>query len=187
MRRYDTAWKRIGASLVDGLVFLPLLPFLYYCSLPQRSPLVIASASIFWFLLSYSYFVFSLTLFGRTFGKKLLGVKVLDAATRSLPSLRQAVLRISPDIAYHALELGYLLYLVIMHRYFLRAERYGLFADIIGWLNGLWLFADVSCFLFIKRHRATHDFIAGTIVIRLDTPAIQRRVPDFHKSAVMDV
>jgi len=184
---YDTAWQRVLACFVDGILFVPLLPLLYYCSLPERSPAVIASASILWWVFGYSYLIISIALFGQTLGKKLLGIKVLAAATRRLPTLKQAVLRVSCAMAFSALELGYLLYLVSAHRYFLSAERQGWFADNTGFLNVLWCLADAAYFVFVRRHRALHDFIAGTIVVRMDAPGRQRHAPGFHKHSIMDV
>lgn len=164
--RYRTARKRIWAAIVDYIVFMPLLfvdrYFLF--SRPNVSTLVIWK--IFITFLPVFYSIFAHYRYGRTIGKWVARVKVLDVSeTRNL-GLKQSFLR---DGVYLSLLLIGLLYYGFWA--FRTAEPgyllndYGYFA---GSPYGVWLLLEIITMLVNSKRRAVHDFIANSVVVRAE-------------------
>ena len=166
MNRYQTLGKRILALVVDSVVFLPLI--VLYGWLPESgiSPtayLAITSASS----LTILYNILLHWKYGQTLGKMVAKVKVVDVGSEGQITLKQSVMR---DIFYVAVEVLDLILLLL-----LIAAGAGFNMDTIYssesytvYLIFIWLAVDILVCLKSAKHRALHDFIAGTVVVNLD-------------------
>jgi uncharacterized RDD family membrane protein YckC len=108
--KYQTFGPRIWAGLVDGLVFIPVIPLDIYFSSPSRSRLVLIAWAVFMRSAPWVYSVALHTRYGQTLGKRAARVKVLDVSETRLPSLSQALLRDIGDIVPTAIGLTYFIY-----------------------------------------------------------------------------
>ena len=168
---YASFLPRFCAGFIDGLVFIPLSFADGFLSAPERAPIVI----ITWGIITYSsYWLYSVLLharYGQTLGKMAVKIKVLDVSEESIPTLRQAFLRDIGYIILNTLSLFYLIYLVIDGKYGSNADVSSLPGRILGYAGFGWFLLEVITMLTNKRRRAFHDYIAGTVVIRI--PAVK--------------
>lgn len=126
--------------MVDLLVFFGVSLVLL------RVPLPLAGQRLLWTTVNALYLILAIALTGQTLGKRLLGIRVVDVATGSLPGLRTAAVR----WAVIALPL------------------------LVGWVSpavasytGWFSFAAYVPILKAPQHRGVHDLVAGTIVTRV--------------------
>jgi len=163
-QKYQTGLKRLGAALVDGIVFMPLLIVDQWLAGRSDSNTLIISWTIFTTFLTLFYSIFTHYKYGQTIGKWVVGVKVIDMSETKTLTLRQSFLRDSFYLAIEIIGLIYFMFLVLQigkTEYIL--NDYRSFADqpILWWT----LIELVSMMTNLKR-RAVHDFIAGSVVVR---------------------
>lgn len=139
-------WERLGASLIDFLILLPVAVFLMLYFLPMGSNLRHLHNQVVIFLTSmivgWGYFLlvngYLLARHGQTVGKYVCGIKIVQQRDYRLPPL------------------GHLL----LTRYL----AMNLLAQI-PWVGGITSLVDVL-FIFMPDRRCLHDHLAGTIVVR---------------------
>lgn len=171
--KYQTTKQRCFASSIDALVFFPL-GLLDEQILVRTNPLWLL---IVWTLFTYTVvWLYSVLLhyyFGQTLGKKLLDVKVLDHKTEGKIMLRQALLRDIGAIIFNTLSMLLVLYGLFVPEAVespsFQTMRVALMYAILGW----GVLEIVTC-LFNEKRRAIHDFIAGTVVVRVGSGAQNR-------------
>lgn len=153
------------ALIVDSVVFLPLIGV--YMWLPESGVSPTAHLAI--------YFASSLTLlynillhwkYGQTLGKMVARVKVVDVRSEGSIALRQSILR---EIFYVATEIldFILLFLLIAAGSGFNTETIYSSESYTVYLIFIWLAVDILVCLKSAKHRALHDFIAGTVVVDL--------------------
>lgn len=165
MNKYHTFGWRIVASLVDGVVFVPLMvPFMmakfeiatweYWLSGLGLS--IVGSA--YNILLHWRY--------GQTLGKMAVGLKVVDHPAEGPITFSQTVLRDLPNIAFQVLSSVAIFYLLITG-IDPQAEAYKIAETYPTY--GLFAYMMVNVFVCITnvQNRAVHDMLASTVVIRL--------------------
>jgi uncharacterized RDD family membrane protein YckC len=168
---HATAWRRFWAGFIDGFVFQPLIWLDGWIWSAFHTPLLLVP----WFVFSVMSFVaYSVLLhwrWGQTLGKRVTGVRV-----HSLPggplSLRQAAMRdIFPLIAS---IVGVLVGLPdVAHGKSPYPDAAAGFAsistfDLVSFGSmWVWWILEVATMLFNSKRRALHDFIAGTVVMRV--------------------
>ncbi len=166
MEKFRTVIPRILAILLDNILLLPLTIVDQYArgiDLARGQMLVL----LFIISVSYSiYFILMHRLFGQTVGKMLMKVKVLDLAESRI-SLRRAVLRDLPPIFLLAAMFIFTDPLAVVNPDAEPDARL-ILNNPIALIQTIWAITDLIFFLTTKRHRALHDLIAGTIVIRFD-------------------
>jgi len=153
---------------VDGVVFLPLYWVDRWIWDTVSTPAVLVP----WFVVDSSSFVlYSVLLhgcFGQTLGKRLMGVKVFDVSGSKL-SLKQAVLR---DSVYIALVVyGLIIDLPTVAKgqnpYSSATElSVALLVSLYASLG--WFALELVTMLANSKRRAIHDFIARSVVMRVD-------------------
>lgn len=167
MQRYQTSWRRCWAALVDAIVFLPFGDLDEKLLSPLQAPWVIVS----WAAFAYSsYWLYSVLLhaqFGQTVGKKLLRIKVLDVHEQRIPTLRQALLRDIGLVVLNTASLAYLVYLVHAGAYERGAEYSSTPGQVLAWAGFGWFVLELLTMLTNEKRRALHDYIAGTVVVRV--------------------
>jgi len=110
--------------------------------------------------------------FGQTLGKMATGVKVLDLSEARL-SWEQAILREVVPIALIAVSVAIQVPSVLRNENLLQAAGVG----AVAWLQFAasfgWFAAEVLTMMANAKRRAVHDFIAGSVVVRIRKPAIR--------------
>ena len=135
-----TFGQRLLAAFVDGFLFLGIATLLL------RLPLGLATQRGLMTAGTALYLILATALTGRTLGKKVFGLRVVEHATGELCGLRAAVIRwavpavpaliswVSPTVASYTAWFSFVVFLPI--------------------LKG-------------PQHRGIHDLVAGTIVTRV--------------------
>jgi uncharacterized RDD family membrane protein YckC len=145
--------ERLGAAVIDTLLLLVLfLPLMfvggYFERLQSTSvPLVDALVTdLLWQILGFAVFLllqgYPLYMKGQTWGKRILGIRIIGVDGRPLPFVRLVSLRYLP------------LHLI----------------GIVPFAGQLLSIVNVLL-IFRADHRCGHDLLAGTIVVRDMTPA----------------
>jgi uncharacterized RDD family membrane protein YckC len=163
--RYSTFWPRLGAAVVDGLLFLPvgLLDSVVFARVDRGAPLVA------WFIFSsfvglcYSVLLHGLT--GQTLGKMITGVRVIDLSENAL-SLRQAVLRDSVPIVLTVVAVWFGMPSVLHGVNPRDVARLDVSTYLSSFAALAWGVAELVTMLWNDKRRAVHDFIAQSVVVR---------------------
>jgi len=165
MNRYQTFWKRIIATLIDGLVFLPMIILNFWIVDAEVSDRIYFVVALVEAIFGIGYSVLLHWKYGQTLGKMVVKVRVLDISEKPI-NFWQALLR---DVAYIT---DGVLYLAVMLTLFeVGYSRTMLFESIGLYLSIpilVWLAIDTVVCIKNRKYRALHDFIAGTVVVRLD-------------------
>jgi len=163
-QKYQTGLKRLGAAIVDGIVFMPLLLVDQWLLGRTNNNSLIISWTIFTTFLSLFYSIFAHYRYGQTIGKWVVGVKVLDISETKTLSLRQSILR---DSFYLAIEIIGLLYFILLifqtgkTEYIFNDYRSFAYQPILWWT-----LIELISMLTNQKSRAVHDFIARSVVVR---------------------
>ena len=115
---------------------------------------------------------------GQTVGKMLCKVKVVDISERPL-TMKQAFLRDSIGIVYAAAGVGFLLMNLDLYAEMNLSPSTAPISNVM-WLlislNVTWFLLELITMLTNRKRRALHDYVAGSVVVRLPNKAIQRSV-----------
>ncbi len=172
--RYSTFWARVGASVIDLLVFMPLIVadiifsgetrvFKLYMLVPIQ------------LVCAYLY-VYMVIKYGGSPGKLLAGLRIVNA-NGSPVTLKGAALRYAPfwllGFATSVLEIVAVLSMAdadyVGLGYLERAAaidvQLPMFATV-SMLPMIWVAACFVVMLTNEKRRTLHDFIAGTVVVR---------------------
>ena len=172
--RYAGFWARLGALVVDVLIFLPL----YLLVMPAMNA-SISFAMLFVVLSPFvplAYAIWMTSRDGQTVGKKLLKIRVL-ALDGSAAGFRRSVLRNMPTLVF-ALATALLAILAVvsgsltgwdqlepaMRTELLQGKQY-LAGRAFDGLLAVWYLASAVALLADARKRALHDRIGGTVVV----------------------
>jgi uncharacterized RDD family membrane protein YckC len=169
-RKYATILMRIGACITDGLIFAPFVMLGTFFLLRSSISWMHIAWFVFIHIATLVYQILMLGIYGQTLGKMACGVIVRDISERPL-SMKQAVLRNILTIILLPFSLW--VYLPSFdhpqppfgaHAESVGALVLGLISFIVGWADILTMFAN-------RKHRALHDYIAGSVVIRTEADA----------------
>lgn len=161
--KYHTGLKRLGAAIIDSIIFTPLL-FADLWVLNQTDNVwIIFAWTVFNASLYFLYSIFFHYRFGRTIGKWIVGIKVVDVSETKMLSLKQAFLR---DSVYVILQLtGFLYFLYKV------AQTGDIDIIIMDYRNFIdysflcWMAIELISMLTNAKRRAIHDLLAGSVVI----------------------
>lgn len=145
---YQTFWSRVGAAIVDTLLLWPLI-LIGNSGEPGRWDLVTVTVIV----LQHSYYIIGHAQYGQTLGKKLVGVKVVRAHEHLPLKWKHAIMR-------------ELLWIILTITYSL-----SYFREPDPWLmvpGGIIIFADCLIALIHPQNRSLRDFIARTVVVRVN-------------------
>ena len=159
MEKYETLGKRFGAVIIDFFVLLPvtiIAGFLVFIA-----PDFAAFGSLLNGLISVLYCILMHYRYGQTVGKMAFKVKVLDESEAPI-TFGQSILRSLPQLIP-----------VMFAVSFSTADNSeGSSAEF--WTRTVYAFSiafylvDALVCAASEKHRALHDFIAGTMVVRTD-------------------
>jgi uncharacterized RDD family membrane protein YckC len=166
MEKYQTIVPRICAILLDGILLLPLVIVDDWVkTLPLQSEILIGLLFIV-SLANGVYFIIMHTLFGQTVGKMLMKVKVL-AFDESPINFRQAILRDLPQIIF---LIGSFIFIdpLAVNPNETTPDALDIFKNPIAVVATIWGITDIIFFFVMNKHRALHDFVAGTVVVKCE-------------------
>jgi len=172
---YSTFWRRVGAGFLDGLIFVPLSVILYFGL--EYTRLFYLYWAIPGLAITCFYMIYLVKRNGGTPGKRILDMKVvmLDG---SPVTTQAAVMRYSVQLVIAGLSsvglaiaglhvtdaeftpLGYLAKIQLL------AAHAPAWHTVVTWAAQVWYLVAAVVMLCNDRRRATHDFLAGTVVIR---------------------
>ena len=169
MDKYQTIGARFLALIIDSLLSI-ILTAIFYASYATFSD----SARIFEYLggvlilmLPIIYTVGMHARYGQTLGKMAAKVKVLDLEENPI-NLGQAIIRSLPQIIPLFLVIGF------QNPQFIEGSASAADKMIMPYVSGIttgllwiWNIADIIVALSSEKHRALHDYIVGTVVIKL--------------------
>lgn len=171
---YVGLWPRLGASIVDGIIWLPDTALTFWG--PDHWRLFYLYSLVPWLLLSGWYFVHLVKRYGGTPGKLLLRIEI-RTPDGSMIGYRNAFARVVVGWALGVMivigEIAASLQLSDATYFSLTAsERNARFVDSAPhWfmaalaLTIAWSLSDAIVMLSNRKRRALHDFIAGTVVV----------------------
>lgn len=164
---YASFWARVGASLLDTLIFIPLIALNIYNSLSLKSLLLFLLIS----LISLLYKPTMEFIYGASLGKMIVKLKVIGEEGEKI-SLQQSVIRNIFFILVGVLSFLSGLYLFLEPDFqsirsfleFSAAQEESPYALITQIMNFVFL---ISCLFvaFRDNRQALHDSMAGTYVI----------------------
>lgn len=163
--KYKTGLKRLCASLIDFIVFIPFYLVKQFAFSYTGNSIVIFLLTSFVIFLPLFYSVYCHTKFGQTIGKWVVGVKILDIGEINQITIYQAFLRDSIYFTIETIGLGYTLFMTVQtdkHNYVIDA-----YEDFTKQPIYLWTILELISMLTNKKRRSINDFIANTVVVRL--------------------
>lgn len=171
MNKYQTIFLRFIALIIDCILLIPL----WFFGLDVSSGFVknglsqelsIFTVSILFWLFFNSYYILMHAFFGQTIGKLLTGVKVVSSAEMKI-NLGQSMVRSLPHIIPIIILLGF------NSRHLLTGETNQKDIQVANAVASLlnigvliWTVLNIIVALSDDKHRALHDYFAGTIVVK---------------------
>jgi uncharacterized RDD family membrane protein YckC len=164
--KYRTGRKRIWAAIVDYILFMPLLFVDLNLLTSEANIFILIAWNIFRIFLPVFYSIIAHYKYGRTVGKWVARVKVIDVSETRNITLKQAILR---DGVYLLFLLAGLLYFGFLA---LTSGEAGYllnnYVDFAWSPYGIWILLEIITMLVNSKRRAVHDFIAKTVVVRAE-------------------
>ncbi|MFC1584747.1 RDD family protein [Fibrobacterota bacterium] len=155
MKKYKTFWPRFWAGIVD-LVVVAFCSSIIFFIFPDDQDSLLYQKNIA-YLFPTLYFTFCHYKFGQTVGKHLNGIAVIHVSEKKLLDLGQAMSR---EFA------GWLELLTILSSYFFTV--FPLLTILAVWLYHMWYPLEILTMLSNRKRRALHDFIARSVVVRVE-------------------
>jgi len=166
--KYQTGFKRLGAAVIDSIIFIPLILIEQWAQEKKVSSPVIFFSIILNAFLPLLYSIILHYRYGQTLGKWVVGVKVVDISELNSLTLKQSVVRDSFGLVA---EVAGLVYFVTIFMYADRSkflyDLYNDYADFTALPLFCWAGIELISMLMNHKRRAVHDFLAKTVVIRL--------------------
>jgi len=169
--RYKTFWRRFWAGMADAVIFLPLI-FISRAVWSHSETLPVSLLicfHIFHSVLGQAYQILLHGIYGQTIGKMLFRVKVIDASEEAPITLTQAFRRNVVPVIFMIIGLFTQVPAILRARNpFDPGEHpFGPLTWIMVSFSAIWFWSEFITMLTNKRRRAVHDFIAGSVVIRV--------------------
>ena len=159
--KYSTFFERLVANFIDG-VTVSLIVLIFKPFQEIESPVLVSIISLISSAFPYLYNILLHTFGGQTVGKMFMGIKVFDKSERRLISFKQALIRDSVPLG------GVIVLKLIVLIFDLNNQNtLSSITSIIVIILVLWSILEVITLLFNTKRRALHDFIAGTVVLKI--------------------
>lgn len=162
--KYSTFGSRFVASIIDSIIISVFSVFLAYLGTQAGGGV----QTTLGYIDTVQFAVYSVvfhTLYGQTFGKMALDVRVVDHISEASITFKQAFLRDCVPVV--------MLVILLIASIFIPIEQAGKTPEWLiytmmafGISYFIWHLLEIITMLFNEKNRALHDFIAGTVVIR---------------------
>ncbi len=175
--KYAGFWKRLASILIDAAIFAPVMLLRMWLDSISSNAGIIGVVAYCAIITTYE--VWFVAKHGQTPGKMAVGIKIVKV-DGSPVAWKEALLRDSVNIGFATVYLIFTCNAIVQIpdaeyvslSWTARNVRvYELYPSWMGWANTLsniWVGSEVIVMLFNKKRRALHDFIAGTVVIRME-------------------
>lgn len=168
MNRYKTFWLRVFAILIDGFILgiaskiLNLVPTFDLDSIYYPISLIDTN-------MPFIYAIYMVAQRGQTYGKQIVGIKILDFQTESPVSFNQSLKReIVPLIIVNiSLISGWVLFYGVDIQNYEFTTLGKIIVFLPGFIYGIWSLLEIVTMLFDDKKRALHDYIAGTVCVNI--------------------
>lgn len=170
MNKYQTFFPRLVALAIDNFIMIPLAIFDDWFRQAELPPLFF----YFWIPLSSAvvpvYLIWMNTKFGQTLGKMAMNIKIVDLSENPI-KFSHAFLRDLPQVLTNiaSMTLG----IMFLGRN-PEDETVKLTLGTFVMIAGIWGLADILTFAFNSKSRALHDIVAGTVVVKIEEPTVNR-------------
>lgn len=170
-QRYRTFWRRLFAAIADMIVLIPIGLVSYW--IWRQSSDIPRTLQIAWYAFStLSWYVYEILLLGRygqTIGRMLLKVRVFDVTETSHINYWQAIKRNCVPLFATIIVMPYQLHLIYLGKFYMQIPKpeYDAYTMLLSYILLFWLLSEFITMLFSRKRRAIHDFIAGSVVIRI--------------------
>lgn len=167
--------SRLGARILDFLIMVPIFGLLLYINGISKSAYFYAIVPNLLFGIFFE--VCLVKIYGGTPGKLILGIKIIQKNGDDV-DWKAAFYRYSVELFLAILAI-YVMILTLnmiddstyaslgfMERNKLISTINPLPNTIQSWLSGIWYVSGLIVLLLNARKRTTHDFIAGTVVVK---------------------
>ena len=172
---YAGFWPRLGATIVDGLVLAPVT--IFTCWLLSHSKSASIALTFPLAIVGPAYEVILLARNGQTVGKMVTRIAVFRASRASI-GWGEVALRCSVQVSLALLSTismfcamrrlpdanwtgGWMVIYPRLQQMEPSWSRWALYA------MNIWTWSELITLLFNRKRRALHDFIAGTVVVRV--------------------
>jgi len=176
---YAGFWRRLGSLIIDGFILIPLMgPIMWFWQMGGNStPMEFLISTIVTTLIGVVYHVGMHGKYGQTVGKMLMRIQVRKLNFSQI-GYYEAFLRHSVNIALGIVSLiitAQTLFSVPPEAFIaLNWQDRATFIStptpqyIMSIITQVWVWGEVVIMLTNRKRRAPHDFIAGTVVVRVN-------------------
>jgi len=172
--RYAGFWLRLRANLVDTIVNFPLIVLGWPGFLPRSASIWAAIPA---FIVGASYTVVMNACWGQTLGKMAARIRIVRVSGAPI-SWREALLRDSVSIALGVISTAAHVVALLHVPESKWSRNWTQQAQLVRAANptwghaattvvAVWFWGELFVLLFNRKRRALHDFIAGTVVVRM--------------------
>jgi len=172
---YAGFWIRVAAKILDFIIMLPVIGLLLYIDGLSKSAYFYAVVPNLLFGIFFE--VCLVKFYGGTPGKLIMGIKIIQKNGDDV-DWRAACYRYSVEF-FIAILAVYVMILTLnmiddstyvsmgfMKRNQFLATINPIPMQVQSWVNGLWVITGLIVLVSNARKRSTHDFIAGTVVVK---------------------
>jgi uncharacterized RDD family membrane protein YckC len=167
---------RLGALLLDFLIMLPIYYLILFLNgLSKEASYFTILPGLF---LQFWYYIYLVKKYGGTPGKLITGIRIIKMDGTDV-EWREAILReiiaVFLSILFAVITLVALSRADIHHYESLNwREKHKYLITLTPvlyifykWVSNIWMYSELVVLLFNRRRRALHDFIAGTVIVKL--------------------
>jgi uncharacterized RDD family membrane protein YckC len=175
---YAGFWSRIGSSLLDGLLMIPVTALLLYMN-SLGVDFAYATAPIGIFFTAW-YHIYLVKTYGATPGKLAAGIKIVKTNGLDI-DWNEALLRHVVMLLLGIFSVGVTIYALEQvdptkyesMTWYAQPLYLSTFAPaaftVYSWGSNVWFYSEFIVLLTNKERRAIHDFMAGTVVVKTDS------------------
>jgi uncharacterized RDD family membrane protein YckC len=172
---YAGFWVRLAAKVIDFIILLPVVGLVFYINSISKSASI--NVLIPNLLFGLAFEVILVKIYGGTPGKLIMGLKIIQKNGDAV-DWKTSFYRYSVEFALAVLA-AYVMFLTLnliddntyvslgfLKRSQLLSTINPIPMQIQSWANTAWVIIGAIVLVSNSRKRATHDFIAGTVVIK---------------------
>ncbi len=163
--KYQTFSKRLGAGIIDGIVFMPIS--LSFATVRNNSIASFTLCALVETVLYKAYMVVGHGKYGQTLGKRLVGIKVFDLQEKNMIGYKNAFLR---ESIWFFVAIAEAIYLYMVSAKTVNVEQAMAetnYNNIFAITSLIWFFLELGTMFLNNKRRAFHDYLAGTVVVDL--------------------
>ena len=169
-------WIRVGAQIIDGLIFIPIMVLSFYNMYRFKSTALLVAITV----PSLLYKPLMEAYCGATLGKMACGIKVIDSQGKKL-SLLNAYARYLPFLATAVIGLVNGLVLFSLPAFksattlmeMAEVQQQKSLLDILGTVVNIFVLIECIVAAFTFRKRALHDMLAESFCVYKEPKAVQ--------------